>query len=68
MLRIKAQRDGIAKVSYPGRSPETTDFTILAVVDQVWIITSPRAMEITESQVHLSLSWTPSGWHIEWLI
>ena len=44
-----------AEVSYPGRSTETTDYAILAFVDPVWIITTPRAMEILESQVHVSL-------------
>ena len=63
-----AWRDEIAKVSYPGRSPETADFAILAFVDPVWIITTPRPMEILESQVHVSLRWTPSGPHMEWQI
>ena len=26
----------------------------------------PRAMEILECQVHVSLCWTPSGSHMEW--
>ena len=50
-----AWRNEIANVSYPDRSPETTDFDILAVLDPVWIITTARAMEILESQVHVSL-------------
>ena len=29
---MKAWRVNIAKVSYPGRSPETTDFAIFAIV------------------------------------
>ena len=29
---MKAWRDKIAKVSYPGRSPETADFAILAIM------------------------------------
>ena len=31
-FRINAWRDKIAKVSYPGRSPETADFAILAIM------------------------------------
>ena len=55
----------MAKVSYPGRSPETANFAILAFVDPAWIITTPRPMEICENQVHVGLSWTPSGMHME---
>ena len=53
-------RDKIAKVSYPGRSPETANFAILAIVDPIWIVTTPRGMKIFASQVHGSLFWTPS--------
>ena len=52
---MKAWCNEMAKVSYPGRSSVTGDFAILAFVDPVWIITKPRAMEIPESQVHVSL-------------
>ena len=52
-------RDKIAKASYPGRSPETADFAILAIVDPIWIVTTPSGMEIFESQGHGSLCWTP---------
>ena len=31
-LRIKAWRVNIAKISYPGRSPETANFAILAIM------------------------------------
>ena len=41
----------IAKVSYPGRSTEKTNFAILAIVDPIWIVTTPSGMEIFESQV-----------------
>ena len=60
--------DKIARVSYPGRSPETADFAILAIVDPIWIVTTPSGMKIFESQVHGSLCWSPSGWHMEWRI
>ena len=63
-----AWRDEIAKVSYPGRPPETADFAILAFVDPVWFITTPRPVEILGSQVHVSLCWTPSGSHMKWRI
>ena len=65
---MKAWVDEIARASYPGRSPETADFVILAVVDPVWVITTPRPMEILEGQVHVSLSPPPSGWHMKWWI
>ena len=38
---------------------------ILAFVEPVWIVTTPRPMEILESQVHVSPSWTPSELHME---
>ena len=65
---IKAWLVNIAKVSYPGRSTETTDFAILAVVDPIWMVTRPSGMEIFGSQGHVSLRWTPSGSPIEWRI
>ena len=64
----KAWRVNIAKVSYPGRSTETTNFAILAVVDPIWIVTTPSGMEIFESQGHGSLRWTPGGSRVEWRI
>ena len=51
---MKAWRDKIAKTSYPGRSPRTADFAILPSVDPVGIVTTPKPMEILESQVHVS--------------
>ena len=48
--------DKIAKISYPGRSPETADFAILAIVDPVWIVTTPSGMEVFEGQGHGSLN------------
>ena len=61
-----ARRD--SRASYPGWSPETADFAILAFVDPVWFITTLRPMEILERQVHVSLSQTPSKLHREWWI
>ena len=55
----------MAKVSYPGRSPETADFAILAFVDPVWIITTSRHMKILGDQVRVSLSCTSSDSHME---
>ena len=57
--------DEIAKVSYPGRSPEAADSAILAVVDRVWIVTTPIGIEISEGQVHGGLHSTPSKSHVE---
>ena len=62
---IKTWGNKIAKISYPGWSPETANFAIL---DPVWIITTPRAMKILGSQVHVSLCWTSSKSHMEWRI
>ena len=36
------------------------DFAILAIVDLIWIVTTPSGMEIVGSQVDGSLCWTPS--------
>ena len=47
-----AWRNEIVKVSYPGRSPETADSAILAVVDPVGTVTRPSGKNISESQVH----------------
>ena len=58
---MEAWRDKIAKVSYPGWSPEKANFAILAVVDPVWTVTTPSGIEIFESQVHGSLYCTPGG-------
>ena len=63
-----AWREKIAKVSYPGWSPETADFAILAFVDPVWFLTTPRPKEILESQVRVSLCSTAGGSHMEWQI
>ena len=65
---MEAWRVNIAKVSYPGRSTEMTDFAILANVDPIWIVTTPSGMEIFESQMHGSLCWTPGGSRMEWQI
>ena len=65
---MKAWRVNICKVSYPGRSTETTDCAILAFVDPIWIVTTPSGLEISGSQVHVSLCSTPSGSHMEWRI
>ena len=46
----------MAKPFYPGRSPETADFAILAFGDPVWIITTPRPMEILGGEVLVSPS------------
>ena len=63
-----AWRVNIAKVSYPGRSTETTDFAILAIVDPIWIVTTPSGMRMSGSQGLGSLRWTPSGSRVEWRI
>ena len=44
------------------------NFAILTIVDPIWIDTTPSGMEIFESQVHGSLSWTTGGSHMEWRI
>ena len=44
------------------------NFAILAFVDPIGIVTTPSGMEIFESQVHVSLCWTPGGSRIEWRI
>ena len=44
------------------------NFAILAFVDPIGINTTPSGMEIFESQVHGSLSWTPGGSRMEWRI
>ena len=44
------------------------DFAILAIVDPIWIVTTPSGMEIFESQGHGSLSWTPFRLRMEWRI
>ena len=62
---MEAWRDEIAKVCYPGRSPEAANFAILAVVDPVWTVTTPSGMEIYDSQGHGSLHWNPGGSHVE---
>ena len=62
---MKAWCGKIAKTSYPGRSPETADFAILAFVDPVWVVTTPRLREILESQVHVSPCWTRRELHME---
>ena len=61
-------RDEIAKASYPRGSPETADFAILAIVDPIWIVTTPGGMKMFEDQVHGSLHWTPGGSRVEWRI
>ena len=61
----KAWRDKIAKISYPGRSPETADLAILAVVDPVWTVTTPSGIKIFEYQGHESLHSTPGEWHVK---
>ena len=58
----------MAKVSYPGRSTETTDFAILANVDPILIVTTPSGMEIFEGQGHRSLCRTLGGLRVEWRI
>ena len=63
---IKAWRVNIAKVSYPGRLTETTNFAILAVVDPIWLVTTPGGMEIFENQGHGSLR--PTELRVEWRI
>ena len=37
------------------------DFAILAIVDPIWIVTTPIGMEIFESQGHGSLRWIAYG-------
>ena len=44
------------------------NFTILAFVDPIGIVTTPSGMEIFESQRHGSLCWTPGGLRMEWRI
>ena len=44
------------------------DFAILAIVDPIWIVTTPSGMEIFECHGHGSLSWPPGGLHMEWRI
>ena len=44
------------------------NFTILAFVDPIGIVTTPGGMEIFESQGHGSLCWTPGGSRMEWRI
>ena len=44
------------------------NFAILAIVDPIWIVTTPSGMEIFESQGHGSLGWTPGGSQMEWQI
>ena len=44
------------------------NFTILAFVDPIGIVTTPSGMEIFESQVHGSLCRTPGGSCMEWRI
>ena len=44
------------------------NFAILAFVDPIGIVTTPSGMEISESQVHGSLLWTPGGSRMEWRI
>ena len=41
------------------------NFAILAIVDPIWIATTPSGMEIFESQVHVSLLGLPVDriWH-----
>ena len=46
----------------------TINFSILAFVDPIRIVTTPSGMEIFESQVHGSLHWTPGGSRMEWRI
>ena len=41
------------------------NFAILAFVDPIGIVTTPSGMEIFETQVHGSLSWTPGGLRME---
>ena len=47
-----AWRVNIAEVSCPGRSTETTDFPILAIVDPILILATPSGMKIFGSQRH----------------
>ena len=61
-------RDKIAKVSHPGRPPDTANFAILANVDPIWIVTTRSGMKIFKSQVHGSLHLTPAGSRVEWQI
>ena len=44
------------------------NFTILAFVDPIGIVSTPSGMEIFENQGHGSLCWTPGGWRMEWRI
>ena len=44
------------------------NFTILAFMDPIGIVTTPSGMEISEGQMHGSLSWTPGGSRMEWRI
>ena len=44
------------------------NFTILAFVDPIGIVTTPSGMQIFEGQGHGTLSWTPGGSRMEWQI
>ena len=44
------------------------NFAILAFVDPIGMVTTPSGMQIFESQVHGSLSFTPGGLRIQWQI
>ena len=44
------------------------NLAILAFVDPIGIVTTPSGMEIFESEVHGSLSWTLGGSRMEWQI
>ena len=44
------------------------NFTILAFVDPIGIVTTPSGMEIFESQGHGSLCLTPGESRMEWQI
>ena len=44
------------------------NFAILAFVDPMGIVTTPRGMGIFESQGHGSLRWTPAQLRKEWQI
>ena len=58
----------MAKVLYPGQSPETADIAILAVMDPVWTVTTPSGMEIFGGQTYGILYWTRTESHMEWRI
>ena len=64
MVRTPRGRSGASFVKVLSQS-ECGNFAILAIVDPIWIVTTPSGMGIFRSQVHGSLCWTPGRSRME---